>query len=84
LLDLLLKVVFMLAQIIPNFFLFFYAIQWEKREPDDPGKYLLAIWTPGGTKKKLIFFLSINKLTTMPLLDMNLVRLGCKVSVNII
>jgi hypothetical protein len=41
----------MLAQIIPNFFLFFYAIQWEKREPDDPGKYLLAIWTPGGTKK---------------------------------
>ncbi|KAL1352038.1 hypothetical protein HN51_016015 [Arachis hypogaea] len=22
---------------------------WEKREPDDPGKYLLAIWTPGET-----------------------------------
>ncbi|KAK7337186.1 hypothetical protein VNO77_17748 [Canavalia gladiata] len=22
---------------------------WDKREPDDPGKYLLAIWTPGET-----------------------------------
>ncbi|KAH1258728.1 Protein ROS1 [Glycine max] len=22
---------------------------WNKREPDDPGKYLLAIWTPGET-----------------------------------
>ncbi|KAK7378751.1 hypothetical protein VNO80_04198 [Phaseolus coccineus] len=22
---------------------------WEQREPDDPGKYLLAIWTPGET-----------------------------------
>ena len=25
-------------------------LQWNKREPDDPGKYLLAIWTPGGQK----------------------------------
>jgi len=24
-----------------------YALQWDTREPDDPGKYLLAIWTPG-------------------------------------
>jgi len=45
------------AQIIPKLLLFFYAIQWEKREPDDPGKYLLAIWTPGGTKK-MIFFIN--------------------------
>lgn len=22
-------------------------LQWDVREPDDPGKYLLAIWTPG-------------------------------------
>src|SRR4051812_2588153 len=27
-----------------------YIIQWEVREPDDPGKYLLAIWTPGRSK----------------------------------
>ncbi|KAG4913491.1 hypothetical protein JHK82_054076 [Glycine max] len=24
-------------------------LQWNKREPDDLGKYLLAIWTPGET-----------------------------------
>ncbi|KAL2345178.1 hypothetical protein Fmac_006463 [Flemingia macrophylla] len=26
---------------------------WEKREPDDPGKYLLAIWTPGETANSI-------------------------------
>lgn len=33
-------------------FLFFALsyLQLEKREPDDPGRYLLAIWTPGGPK----------------------------------
>jgi len=25
-------------------------LQWEQREPDDPGKYLLSIWTPGEQK----------------------------------
>lgn len=40
----LLDVVFMqYAQLL----LICYAIQWDMREPDDPGKYLLAIWTPG-------------------------------------
>ncbi|KAJ1376318.1 Permuted single zf-CXXC unit [Sesbania bispinosa] len=26
---------------------------WDKREPDDPGKYLLAIWTPGETANSI-------------------------------
>jgi len=35
-----------------------YQPQWEMREPDDPGKYLLAIWTPGEKKIDNMLFLN--------------------------